>query len=894
MPTTPHSNESDARTQITRLRTQHGDQVLGVPCERVTLSWQVRSEHADARQVAWQVRARRADEDWTELEPAPGPDQIGIQLRGLTLRPRESWAFSVRIATQRGWTEWSEPTHLETGVPGSELTARVIDVPSVVGGPVPIFRAEFDLDAIPDSARLRVSALGIYDVALNGESLSDGVLNPGWTAYQERIYLDTLDVTSKLRPGRNAIAIRVADGWYRGRFGWMGRTGIYGDRIGAVAQLETTTNGSTRTVLETDESWAGGFGSVRAASIYDGTDTDATVGDETAISTAGFDTSSWTPVSIIPLDTARFEPRSVPPVRTVAEFAMTSTQRPAATQLDAGQNVSGWVRLVVDGRRGDVVTVRHAEVLDQAGDAYYAALRTARATDTYVLGADGSNILEPAFTFHGFRYAEVTGAAHVVSATAVAISTDVPARSRLHTSHGALNRFHENVRWSQLDNFVSIPTDCPQRDERLGWTGDAQAFAATSVTLFETESFWQSWLRDLELEQSDERGVPSIVPDILEWGDFRANDIAVDILGRAGWADAATVVPMAVYDSYGSKVVLERQLSSMQRWVEHLRRRAGDDVLLPEDAFQYGDWLDPDAPGERPWLAKVDPVFVANAFYVHSVRLLARAETELGLTDESARHRRLADDVAHATWERWGAEAPQTQTGASMCLQFDIVPADARAALAAELARNVRSENGRIATGFLGTPLVLDALSSTGHWREAFLMLLRREAPSWLYQVDRGATTVWERWDAIKPDGSIHDGQMGDNEGDSMLSFNHYAYGAVLDWIYRNVAGLALTGPGYRSVRIAPRPCADLTSADALIETPYGAFAITWQLEGDEFFATVEVPFGVRAELDLPTTADSIVTINGTEQSVSTVHAGTHRISIQNPAVVNSAVARSE
>jgi alpha-L-rhamnosidase len=336
--------------------------------------------------------------------------------------------------------------------------------------------------------------------------------------------------------------------------------------------------------------------------------------------------------------------------------------------------------------------------------------------------------------------------------------------------------------------------------------------------------------------------------------------------------------------------VLERQLGSMRRWVEHLRRRAGDDVVLPTERFQYGDWLDPDAPGDRPWEAKVSSDYVANAFYVHSTRLLARAERLVGDAARAAEYDALAADVAAATWERWGEEAIGTQTGAALALEFDLAPADRRAEIADGLAADVRAEDGRIATGFLGTPLVLFALSRSGHLAEAYLMLLRREAPSWLYQVDRGATTVWERWDAILPDGSIHGGDMDTKDGDSMLSFNHYAYGAMIDWVYRTVAGLApdLDDPGYRTVHVAPRPATGLTNAAASIDTPLGTLAIDWRIADDQLEIELTVPFGARALLDLPVTDASQVTVDG-GAAVDELEHGVHRIVVRNPAVVEAA-----
>lgn len=873
---------ADPRTRVTSLRTQYEPGLLGVPPGPILLTWTARSEDPTARQLAHQVRHRSdGDAAWTVVEPTAGDESVEVAAGSLSSRERRQYA--VRIATESGWSAWSDPTSVETGPMPGDWRATAITTPSEVEGPAPIFRTEFDLAGPLHRARLHVTALGVFDVRINGRLVSDAVLSPGWTVYRDRILVDTYDITDALVKGRNAIAVTVADGWYRGRLGFIGRTAIYGDQLGVIAQLEV----DGQDIVVTGESWRAGLGEVRSASIYDGTQTDLREqhGDPSVV---GFEDSTWAFATPLELDPSMLEPRGFAPVRSFDELTPTLSRRDERIQLDCGQNLAGWVRLTVRGRPGQRVRIRHAEVLEPGGELHTAALRTARATDEYILATSDETVLEPRFTFHGFRYAEVETEAEVVSAVAVAISTDIAPRAAFASSHPTLDAFHHNVVWSQRSNFLSIPTDCPQRDERLGWTGDAQAFAATANTLFDTATFWQSWLRDLELEQTDAGGVPSIVPNILGPDDMQVSGVSADTMGRAGWADAATIVPLSIFESFGQREVVRRQLDSMRRWVEHLRRRAGDDVLLPTEPFQYGDWLDPDAPAGRPWAAKTDATYVANAFYVRSARLLAHAERLVGDPDHGAFYDRLADDVADATWARWGMEAVTTQTGAALALEHGIAPEAVRAEVAAALADDVRRSQGRIATGFLGTPLVLHALSRSGHLTEAYRMLLRRQAPSWLYQVDQGATTVWERWDALLPDGSIHTGDMSDTrEGDSMLSFNHYAYGAVVDWVYRNVAGLApdIADPGYRTIHVAPRPARSLTRARAHIDAPYGRVAIAWELTDDGFVADLTVPFGSRAVLDLPVSERSRVTVDGAPAGAELRH-GEYRLHVTDPAVV--------
>ena len=883
----PHPDSSDAAIHSVRLRTQYDAELLGVPGAGLRLSWRIDAQLGAGEQLGYQLAWGPAADAMTVESSVTSGSSIAVAAPGPALVSRERRLFRGRIATAVGWSGWSEPVSVEAAISAADWQASVISIPSAVGGASPILRHEFSLDAAPVSARLYASFLGLGEVWINGTRVSDEHLAPGWTSYRDRILISTVDVAELLVAGDNAIAIALADGWYRGRMGFARRSAIYGEQLGALAQLEVTTNNAHQ-VITTGPGWTGGFGNILAAGIYDGTDLDLRLPGVRDASRVGFANAASTPVEVLAVDLARFMPRVAAPVRTIAELDASMDRRPHATVLDFGQNISGWVRLTVRGAAGDTVTVRHAEILGPDDELYTAALRTARATDSYVLAESGETMLEPIFTFHGFRYADVAGA-EVVAATGIAISSAQQLRSTFKSSHPQLNQFHRNVMWSQRDNFVSLPTDCPQRDERLGWTGDAQAFAATASTLFDSESFWLSWLRDLELDQTDEGGVASVVPDIIFPDDMHMGGGVANPMGRAGWADAATIVPLAVYRSTGSDEVLVQQLGSMRRWVEHLRRRAGAGVVLPHEPFQYGDWLDPDAPGDQPWNAKVDSDFVANAFYVHSTRLLARAERLVGDAGKAADYETLADSVAAATWTIWGEQAITTQTGAALALEFVLAPASRRDAIGEALAANVRAANGRISTGFLGTPLVLDALQHSGHLSEAYLMLLCREAPSWLYQVDRGATTVWERWDAIRPDGTIHDGAMDtDRDGDSMLSFNHYAYGAMIDWVYRTVAGLAPSdnGPGYRSVVVAPRPAAGLTSAAASIDTGYGLLAIDWQLDTDgSWMAELQVPYGSTAQLELPLTAESRTTVNGENPNGNTVSHGTYVLRVTHPAM---------
>lgn len=879
----PAPTSVDPGAEVVSLRSQYPDGLLGVPRTGLRLTWRASAASA---QLGYQVRWNGADAG--VADPVASGDSIGVAAPGPALGPGEERRYAVRIATAAGWSAWSEELVVEASADPAELEARPIGGSEPVEGPAMLLRTGFTLPSAPVRARLRATFWGVGELRINGRRATDEHLAPGWTAYQERIVLGTWDVTDLLQVGENALGALLGDGWYRGRLGWEDGTEQFGTELAALVQLDVECADGSLVRIATSPEWTTSTGGIRSASLYDGVEIDLRA-EPHGWDAPGFDDSAWPPAREIGVDTSVVEPRIASGVRTVAEWSVPVERRDGHAFLDLGQNIAGWLRLVVRGSAGDRVEVRHAEVLEPDGSIHTKALRTARATDGYVLAHDGETTLEPTFTFHGFQYAEVTGA-EVVSATAVAVSSADRTRSSFECADPRLERLHSNVAWSQRDNFVSLPTDCPQRDERLGWTGDAQAFAPTASTLFDVESFWVSWLRDLELDQDADGAVAAVVPNILKDPAVPAEGEWVT-MGRAGWADAATIVPWAVYESYGSDEVLVRQLDSMRRWVASLEARAdAAGGLLPTE-FQFGDWLDPDAPGDEPWKAKVSSDYVANAFFAHSARLLADAERLVGDPARAEAAWRLAERVARDTWERWGDEAVATQTGAAIALEFGIAPESERERIGDLLARNVREERGRIATGFLGTPLVLFALVHAGHVDEAYLMLLRLEPPSWLYQVEMGATTVWERWDALAPDGSIHSGEMATNDSSGMLSFNHYAYGAVVDWVYRYVAGIAPTveRPGYRRIVVAPKPSTAIPWARATIETRLGVASVDWRLAGSELELDLVVPHGAEAVLDLPVTAGSVVEVDGQPFAGEPLGPGEHHVVVTSVLVADPA-----
>jgi len=808
--------------------------VLGLSTNRPRLSWTVASAPDDYVQSAYEVEIDRAGV--VQRFVVESIEQVLVPWPGEPLISRESVTVRIRVGAAE-WSDWSEPATAEAGLlEPQDWRARFIS-PVNLGGlrqPAPALRADIEVPSGVVRARLYATAHGVYQAALNGEPIDDAVLAPGWTSYEHRLRYRAVDVTHLVHPGSNTLEVTLGNGWWRGRFGFLGNRAIYGDRLALLAQLEITTEDGQVLILASDDAWVARATGILADDIYDGQTTDLRIGPG----------PSSAQVETVPFDLETLVGEDGPPMRITETIpAQRVWSSPSGkTLVDFGQNLVGWVRLRVRGTTaGAEIIVRHAEVLEH-GELGTGPLRSARATDTYLLAGSAEEILEPTFTFHGFRFAEVTGVDDLRSEDleAVVIGTDLRRTGWFSSSHDLLDRFHENVVWGMRGNFLDVPTDCPQRDERLGWTGDIQVFAPTATYLFDTAGFLTSWLTDLAAEQADDGRVPHVVPDVLR--------TALTSAPAAAWGDAATVVPWTLWQRTGDKGVLARQFASMRAWVDHLLSIVGPDLIW-RGGFQYGDWLDPTAPADDSALAKADPDVLATAHFAQSTSLVARAAEVLGRPDDARHYAALATRVRQAFAEAFvtpsGRIISDAQTVYALALQWDLLENPTqREAAGARLADLVRNGGFRIATGFVGTPLICDALTDAGHPELAHRLLLQTGAPSWLYPVTMDATTVWERWDSLLPDGTINPS--------GMTSFNHYALGSVVDWVHRRVAGLAPGAPGYRTLVVRPEPPAALDYATARHLTPYGEASVSWRKSDGMLTLDIQVPVGSRAMVELP------------------------------------------
>lgn len=692
--------------------------------------------------------------------------------------------------------------------------------------PPELFRKTFTLAEIPARAELSVSALGIYEARINGQRVGEDYFTPGYTHYESYVQYQTYDVAALLNAEENTLDIVVANGWWLGRLG--NKNNRYGNHRGIIAQLKL----DDRTVVSDESWWATTDLPERFADFYDGQTIDLTQTNETA----------W-----------RFEPVKVltgrlPALRRHYGAYVREERRlmPVSQKngiYDFGQNHAGIVCIAVEAPRGTVITLRHAEILDRDGGLFTENLRTAKATLTLICGQDGLNKFAPRFTFMGFRYMELKAdrAVKVRKLESVVLTSNCKPIGDFSCSNELLNRLYQNTQWGQSSNFIDIPTDCPQRDERMGWTGDIAVFAETAAMNRDIRSFMDKWLTDLNLYQKKSGALPITVPE------NRTYETLPYPIPIAIWGDAATMVPWAIYRAYGERELLERQYESMKAYVEaelRVARRGRHPYLWDNNLFQYGDWC---APGESSlkWIKKGK--YTSTAFLLNSVEIVRQAAHELGKAGDETHYAEMAANI-RAAFARYcvlpsGRLTGDFQTNYVVALYFNLVCGKSRPLLAKRLAELVRENGYKIATGFAGTPYLLFALADNGYAEDAYKVLLNEDCPGWLFTVKAGATTMWERWDALAADGSIRADTIPD-----MVSFNHYAYGAVGAFFYRRILGIEAVEPGYRRFRICPILGGGLTHAQGHI----GEITVAWKIQDRVFALDITVPEGKEAQVILP------------------------------------------
>ncbi|CUH97044.1 hypothetical protein P22_3170 [Propionispora sp. 2/2-37] len=812
-----------------KLLTEYQSNPIGLDVSKPRFSWQLDSEEYDTVQTAYQIIVKAGEKLVWDSTKVASDQSIHVEYAGAPLEKATEYSVAVRVWDNHG-NEAAVQGRFETGLLSYEnFTANWITHTLANNEEAcPILRRHFTVKQAIRSARIYATALGLYELNLNDRRVGDAYFTPGWTSYHNRLQYQTYDVTDHLRDN-NQLEIILANGWYKGEFGFTDQKNNYGDRLAALLELHIVYEDGSEEILVTDESWQCATGSIRYSEIYHGETIDST-----------FTTAQWLPVNLYDCRKEVLIAQECELVKIVKRLpAIALIHTPAGdTVLDFGQNLTGFVEFNVNCAKGTEIVIRHAEVLDKDGNFYTENLRTAQCTDRFICKG-GPETFRPHFTFHGFRYIAVEGMGAELALsdfTACVLHTDMELTGSFTCSNQLVNQLQHNIEWGQRGNFLDVPTDCPQRNERLGWTGDAQVFARTAAYNMNVALFFTKWLRDLAVEQTEEFGVPQVVPNIM--GDQK---------GVAAWSDAATIIPWTMYVCYGDTRLLSQQYASMKGWVEYMHREAGDSYLW-QAGFQYGDWLALDKEEFSDRTGATDRYYVATAFYAYSTDLVRKAAKVLGYDQDYQEYTKLYENIIKAFREEYvtktGRLVSETQTACVLALMFDLVEDKDRPRVIETLKNNLKSHRDHLVTGFVGTPYICHALSENGLHEIAGKLLLRTDYPSWLYAVTKGATTIWERWNGILPDGSF--------ETAGMNSFNHYAYGSIGDWLYRKVAGIDALEAGHKTIRIAPMFVKGLTSAKGELETMYGKIISSWKCKDGRITIDIAIPANCTAKVSLP------------------------------------------
>ncbi|MCD8149382.1 MAG: glycoside hydrolase family 78 protein [Clostridiales bacterium] len=718
-------------------------------------------------------------------------------------------------------------------------------------------RKAFTVNGEVKSAYLVSSAHGLYRAYINGQKVGRDEFAPGWTSYNERLLYQTWEITELLTEGENVIGVHLGAGWYKGDMSFNHVRNLYGDRIAFGGQIIVDYMDGSREVIASDTSWRGSKSPVLFSEIYDGETYDARL-EQDGWKEKGFDDSAWEAVTAVERDLSTLVSQkgcAVEEMTQVDPVAILTTPE-GDTVIDFGQNLTGWCYFTVENAAaGDKVVLNFFETLDAKGNVYTENLCLAKETITYVCKGGEKEVFHPHFTFQGFRYAKVAsypGEVKKENFTAWAVHSAMRQIGDFSCSNPLINQLQHNILWGMKGNFLDIPTDCPQRDERLGWTGDAQIFCRTAAFLMDTYTFYSKWLKDVMNDQTPEGAVPHVVPDILTGHSGEDWLNSQGTVGSTAWADVAVINPWTMYLVYGDLEIIRRQYDSMKKWISFMGEHSTEDCMFSY-ALQFGDWVALDAE-EGSYFGATPTAYTCAAYYCYSTDLVAKMAEALGETEDAKEYQALFERLKAAFvrhfFQKNGELTVQTQTAHIVALYFHLVPEEYKDITVKNLKKLLDAEDGHLVTGFIGTPYFTHALSENGCLDEAYDLLLKEDFPSWLYQVKMGATTVWEHWDGLKPDGTMWSPDMN--------SFNHYAYGSVGDWLYRVVGGLEIDEkmPGYKHYYVQPQIGGGLDWAEVSYESIYGKIVNRWKKSGNQVTLDVMVPVNTAATICLKQAAE--------------------------------------
>ncbi|MFN8354182.1 MAG: family 78 glycoside hydrolase catalytic domain [Spirosomataceae bacterium] len=852
-----------AVAQPIKLRCEYQDRPLGMDVTKPRLSWQVKSAVRNAKQTAYQIVVASTEENlkkdngdvWNSGK-VTSDQSLFVEYKGKALESRKRYFWKVKIWDEKAKpTAWSETAWWEMGLLNkSDWTAHWIGMKGTEGKPPKSveLQKEFNLDRRVTHARVYVSGLGAYHLIMNGKKVGSDILTPGWTNYLKTIHYQTYDVTELMNQGINFITATLGNAWWSSGLGWGGGQFRYSEGpCRLLYQLELTFYDGTIQTLRSDGSWKVRTSAITDNSLYHGENYDArleynkdwqnaTILDDVTNKPQTFsnkDEKANEAEEDVLFSTANatLKASPAPQIQVIQEIQPISVKEPRNNRwvFDFGQNIVGFVRLKVEGKAGKEVTLKFGELLDEKGLVDQANLRTAKATDTYILKGDRVEEWEPKFTYHGFRYVEMTGfpgkKPDLTTLVAKVIHNAVSVTGTFECSDDLLNKIYKNITWGQRSNLHSVPTDCPQRDERLGWMGDAQIFAPTASYIMDMNSFFAKWVKDITDSQHSSGYVYDVNPKIVVGGP-----------AKPAWGDAVVVVPYVMYQFYGDKSIMADNYEGMKNWVNYLNNHptTAKDGLYSWDNgkgfFGYGDWVPVEKSPTKP---------IGGLYQVYSNRLLAEMATVLGKTTDAqqfgAKAKQYADKFNELYFKN-GQYEGGTQTANLLPIALGITPEAQRAAVMQKAADNVKAKNNHLSTGFLGTGFLLPKLSDYGYNDLAYQVATQKTYPSWGYMVEKGATTMWELWnsDIEKPEG--------------MNSRNHFAYGSVGEWFYGYLAGIKPLAPGFKKILIAPKPTEGLTWAESNYESPFGKIKSRWENKGGKLQMNVEIPANTTAQVRIP------------------------------------------
>ena len=819
-------------------------------------SWRIESNMKNIKQVKYVIQVG-LDQKFEEIiwnYEKYSDETVDVTYKGPKLDSKTRYFVRVKsfIHLEES-TDWSETIFFETPILNHKewladwIKPKVVQYKGAKSFRQP-FIASKNFSAGKkrvDKARLYISSLGIYKAKLNNKEIGNDYFRPGFTDYNHRIQFQSYDVTNLLKK-QNNLSVTVSEGWYSGHLGtdgWSGNKEVFGNNNALIAQLEITYEDGSCEVIKTDPTWEQKFGPILYSDFYNGEWYDSTKLETLQGNMLKF---SYPKGDLIP--------QEGPSVKCVTELKPIKLFKDSEDSLilDMGQNMVGWIRFKNSQITSNKVVLSHAEVLDKDGKFYTDNLRGAESKDTYIVNPNDENYFEPHFTFHGFRYVKLEGFEEDVNIDnfrGVVLSSAIESIGKFKTGNERINRLQQNILWGLRGNFVDIPSDCPQRDERQGWTADAQIFLPTATFNVNVKGFFKKWLKDLSAGQKDQNGaVPFIVPDILKGGGVFCHGKADT---TAAWGDAATICPWVLYEEYGDKSILETQYQSMQNWIDFVRRE-GTNEHLWDTGLQLADWLGLDSK-EDSFYGATEGGLVATAYFAKSTEIFANSARVLGKMEDFKSYHELYLNIKQNFQDKYVKNGniltSNTQTAHVLALQFGLIDKENEQIVADNLAKLINKNNNHLDTGFLGTPYICHVLSKYGYLNLAYTLLYNDDFPSWLYQVDNGATTMWEHWDSRKEDGTFW--------SEYMNSFNHYAYGSIGDWMYKTIGGISSRKPGFKKSVISPKPEKKIGNSLCSLTTMYGELSCEWTLMKNMISISVVIPPNTDCLIILPSPKDN-------------------------------------